>query len=150
MVTPLVICVGNIARGDDGVAHAVAQELRDLAERDSAHVIVAVDLDVAMAHDVSRTPLVVLVDAERRDEPPVRVERVTAAGTTRPTGHGIDAPSLLAIAGALYGSTPVMWLVSVAAPDMGHATHLSHTARAASIEAARAVGDLIELWRSKR
>ncbi len=135
MDTPLVICIGNVARGDDGVAHAVGALLGSA----QARVVLATDLDVAMAEDVAEASVLVIVDAQRRIAPAVEVEPLAPGPAGAPTGHAIDAPSLLALAQALYGHAPRALLVSVAAPEMGHGEGLSDTARAASEEAAREV-----------
>lgn len=135
MVTPLVICIGNTARGDDGVAHSVARRLGPHVIDDRARVITAMDLDISMAEQIADAGLVVVVDAERRDSPAVRTTQVASGGPAPPSGHGIDASSLLALAEALYGGRPAMWLVSLAAPQMGHSEHLSAVAKHASVEA---------------
>ncbi len=144
MDTTLIICIGNMARGDDGVAHRVARLLIDLPLPAGARVITTTDLDVAMAEDVARADLLLVVDALRRSSPPVTVEPLSPGPAVRPTGHTIDAPSLLALAEALYGRAPAATLVAVAAPEMGHAETLSETAEAASIEAASVIASLLD------
>jgi hypothetical protein len=101
----------------------------------------AVGLDVAMAADVAECELLVVVDAERREAPAVEVRQIVA-GTASHSGHGIDAPGLLAVAAALYSATPRALLVSVAAPEMGHSESISDVAEAASEEAASVVREL--------
>lgn len=149
MNTALVICIGNVARGDDGVAHSVAELLGSQPPAGTI-LTVAVDLDVAMARDVAETGLLLIVDAERRSEPAVRVEPIPRGVSGRATGHGMDAPTLLALASSLYGSEPDEALVvSVAAPEMGHDEGLSPIAEAASREAASIVARLIGTRRSE-
>ncbi len=144
MPTPLVICIGNVARGDDGVAHAVAEELKRTGEIPTSCIVTATDLDITMAADIAGSSRVVIVDAVRRDDPPVAISRIHPGQTPRPTGHCIDAESLLALAVVLYGHAPETSLISVAAPDMGHSETLSDVARAASREAARAIVSVLE------
>jgi len=145
MVTTLIICVGNEARGDDGVAHRVARLLTradggaELPQ--GVRLLSGSGLDFAMAEDVAACDLLVVVDAERREAPAVEVRKLSA-GTAKHSGHAIDASGLLALAQALYGATPGALLVSVAAPEMSHSDVLSDTARAASEEAALVVRDL--------
>lgn len=140
MDTTLIIAIGNVARGDDGVAHAVAELLADDDRLPaSARIVTATGLDVAMAADVAAVARVVLVDAERRATPAVRTESLSPGPPSGPTGHAIDSPALLALAEALYGSAPPATLVSVAAPEMGHDEGLSATAETASREAASVV-----------
>lgn len=137
----LIICIGNVARRDDGVAHEVARLLT--AGGLPAHVglLTGVGLDVAFAADVAEATRVIVVDAERRESPDVVVSHLEP-GTAHHSGHAIDAPGLLAVAEALWGASPEAVLVSVAAPDMGHGEGLSATAKAASIEAASTVRGL--------
>lgn len=139
----LVICIGNPARGDDGVAHRVAELL--LAPRGKprgTRVLSVHQLDVALAEDLARVGAVVFVDAERREEPPARVEPL-AVGASAHSVHSVDPSGLLAVAHALYGSSPRAFLVSVAAPKMRHGEGLSGTAEAASVEAAKLVRSLL-------
>lgn len=145
MTHTLIICVGNVARGDDGAGHMVARLLAEKTELASlpaqARLLSAVGLDVAMAADVAECGLLIIVDAERRTSPAVEV-RPLAPGTAAHSGHAIDAPGLLAVTRALYDAAPRALVVSVAAPVMGHDERLSDVARAASQEAALVVVDL--------
>lgn len=143
MRTPLIICIGNLARGDDGVAHEVRRLLGHRPLAADATLLTAPDLDVAMASQVAEASLLVLVDAERREDPAVLLQPLEGGVPGSPTGHGIDAPGLLAITEALYGATPPAWLVSVAAPSMSHTTELSAAARTAATEAAAVVERLV-------
>ncbi|PKQ15353.1 MAG: hypothetical protein CVT67_10000 [Actinobacteria bacterium HGW-Actinobacteria-7] len=143
MANALIICIGNVARGDDGVAHAVGSRL-SATTMDGVVVLSAVDLDVAMAFDVAHADLFVVVDAQRRTEPPVVIEPIPIGSSGRATGHGMDAPTLLALASSLYDRAPSRALiVSVAAPVMGHGVGLSPVAEAACEEATSVVIDVI-------
>jgi Ni,Fe-hydrogenase maturation factor len=95
-----------------------------------------------MADDVANCEHVLIIDAERREAPPVEVRPITA-GVAAHSGHSIDPPGLLAIAHALYGASPTARIVSVAAPEMGHGEGLSATAQAASREAACVILELL-------
>jgi hydrogenase maturation protease len=132
-----VICIGNITRGDDGVAHRVAALL---VGRLPAHarLVVAPQLDVAMADDLSDGGRVVIVDAERRETPPVEVRPVEAAPHGE-YGHALEPGHLLDIAYALYAARPIMSLVTLAAPRMEHTIGLSATAETAAAEGATTV-----------
>lgn len=143
MDTSLVICVGNVARGDDGVAHRVGRLLQAAGLPEGTTLLTAVDLDIAMAEDVATASRLVIIDAARRAEPAVATSPLTPGPATRPTGHAIDAASLLGIAEALYGSAPEATLVTVAAPSMEHTEQLSECATAASDEAAVVVRVLL-------
>lgn len=138
MTSDLIIAIGNVARGDDGVAHDVAARLLAHGVGADARVLTAVGLDVAMAADVADAARLIVVDASRREAPAVEVSAI-APGTAAHSGHAIDAPGLLAVTAALYGAAPNALLVSVAAPEMGHGEGLSAVAKAASAEAAETI-----------
>ena len=142
MADALVIGIGNVARGDDGVAHRVVDLLAQAEPAPAARLVTSPDLDVAMAADVAEARIVIVIDAERRDAPSVVVSTVEP-GTSAHSGHAIDPAGLLAVAAALYGDAPPMLLVSVAAPEMDHGEALSRVAKAASVEAAFAVAELL-------
>jgi len=136
-----VICIGNNARGDDGAARRVADLLRGRLP-DGVALVSRPQLDIVMAEDVAATDLVVFVDAERREEPPVRVEAVPEA-TAGSHAHALDPGGLLWLAASVYGGRPEAQLVSIAGPEMPHAEGLSRVAKAASEEAAFVVLDLV-------
>lgn len=141
MLQTTVICIGNTVRGDDGVAHRVAALVEGRLP-ESTVLMVAPQLDVAMADDLVSNGVVVIVDAERRAEPPVEVRRVDAAPAGE-YGHALEPGHLLDIAWSLYSSRPRMWLVTLAAPDMDHDIGLSPTAEAAAEEGAAMVLALV-------
>lgn len=137
---PLVICFGNLARGDDGVAHRVA----DLLEgRPGFAVVRAPLLDVTLAEQVAASPVVVFVDAERRTAPAVRTEPVAPDAVDPTCAHGLTPAALVGLAETLFDASPHALIVSVAAPEMGHGTTLSETAEAASIEAASEIERIV-------
>ena len=140
----LIIAIGNVARGDDGVAHEVAAGLLGIepALPDGVRVLTAVGLDIAMAQDVAGCSRLLVVDAQRRDAPLVDVQPIIA-GVAAHSGHAIDAPALLAVTLALYGVSPTAALVSVAAPEMGHGEGLSATALKAATEAVAVIRSVV-------
>jgi hydrogenase maturation protease len=140
---PLVICIGNIARGDDGAAHRVATLLAARLPR-NVRLRTARALDVDMAEEAADAGNVVIVDAERRTEPAVAVRPVEPAPAGE-YGHALEPGHLLDIAWALYSARPKMTLVTVAAPEMGHTETLSPTAERAAEEAAEVVLGLLGL-----
>ena len=140
------IGIGNVGRGDDGVAHHVLDLLEaslSPGEREHVGLLRVHQLDFGMAADIAETELVVFVDAERRTEPAVRVDRLSP-GPGAASLHGVDATGLLGLAKSLYAATPEAWLVSVAAPEMEHAEGLSETAETASFEAASAIRTMLD------
>jgi hydrogenase maturation protease len=113
----LVVGYGNSLRGDDGLGwHAVALLARD-PRLAGVEVLARHQLTPELAEDVSRASLVVLVDARAGGGAPgeVTVRRVAPAGPARPAwSHRLDPPSLVGLAGALYGTAPPVFLVSAA------------------------------------
>lgn len=134
----LVICVGNEARGDDGVGPAVADELAGTLP-DCVTLRKAAALDISHAEDLRDASLVVFVDAEVRETPAVDVRRLEPRKGASPDAHALNAEGLLALALALYGARPEAWLVSPRAVSTGHEEGLSPGARSAAEEAADAV-----------
>jgi hydrogenase maturation protease len=130
----LVICIGNIARGDDAVAHRVAALVRERLPRD-AELVVAPQLDVSMADGLDAVERVVIVDAEQRAAPLVDSRDVEAAPAGE-FGHAFEPGHLLDIAYALYGTRPDITFVTLAAPVMEHDIGLSATAESAAAEGA--------------
>jgi hydrogenase maturation protease len=144
MVTT-IIAIGNIARGDDGVAHRVLEHLEPQltdSERTGLAIAAVHQLDFGMTSDLADTDLVIFIDAERRAEPAVDVVEVVP-GPGVASLHGVDPDGLLGLAETLYGAAPAAYLVSVAAPIMEHVEGLSDIAEAASIEAASVVRALL-------
>jgi hydrogenase maturation protease len=137
----LVICIGNKARGDDGVARDVAERLEGRLPS-GVELISAPQLDVVVAEDVSRADAVVFADAERRADPAVQVAELSPdpAGSNV---HALDPAGLLALAERLYGRVPEARLISIAAPEMGHGEGLSETARAAAEAAACLIASML-------
>lgn len=136
----LVICVGNVARGDDGVAHRVAALLDGRLPAET-RLVTATQLDIAMADEVCEAAVAVFVDAERRGSPPVEVRPVEAEPHGE-FGHALSPGHFLDIAYSLYGARPLAWLVSVAGPEMAHGEGLSPTAATA---AEAAVAEVLKL-----
>ncbi len=142
MTENLVICIGNVSRGDDGAAHLVAALLEARLPA-SVRLLTAPQLDIDMADEAAEADSVVLVDAERRHGPPVEVRSVEAAPHGE-YGHALEPGHLLDIAWALYSARPRMTLVTLAAPEMEHGEGLSPTAEEAAREAAEVVLRLLE------
>ncbi|MDA3937613.1 MAG: hydrogenase maturation protease [Actinomycetota bacterium] len=137
----LIICIGNLGRGDDGVAHHVASLIEESLPA-SVELLTCHQLDIAMVHDLSEARSVVFVDAAQRNEPLSETFDLSPAARV-PGGHAPDPEGLLGMAHHLYGHAPRAWLVACAAPEMPHSEGLSPTAKAASIEAASTVIQLI-------
>ena len=104
MKRTLVIGIGNTIRGDDGVGIRVVEQL---AERYTGFDVLCVhQLSPEHAETVARYERVVIVDASVATS----VVRVTplhaAAGTRLPRTHDVSPAGILALAAALYQTTP--------------------------------------------
>jgi len=135
----LIICIGNIARGDDAVGWRVAAALEGRLPAD-VRLLRVHQLDVVLAEDVAHAASVVFVDAERRDLPAVARQPVYE-GTTSVGAHGLDPAGLLGLARGLFGQAPPAELVTVAAPEMAHDEALSPIAVASVQQAAEEILD---------
>jgi hydrogenase maturation protease len=111
----LVIGYGNTLRADDGVGRLAAERLDDDPRLDGVRVIGRHQLTPELALDVSQAALVVFVDASRRPPPGIfKVEPMERTGRQGAGwSHHLDPPSLLDLAGELYGRVPDAFLVSV-------------------------------------
>ncbi len=103
---------------------------------ESLDVMTVAQLDVTLAEAVAGASRVVFVDSERRISPPVTVQPVEASSVDPGSAHGLEPGAMITLVAALYGEKPECWLVSVAAPHMGHGEGLSAIAAEAAAEAA--------------
>jgi hydrogenase maturation protease len=123
----LVVGYGSTLRSDDGVGWHVAARLAADPRLAGAEVLARHQLTPELAADVARATLVVLVDATVGGEPgTVSVQRVRPRRPV-PAGwsHHLDPESLAGLAEALYGPTPPVLLVGVAAVSLAPGDRLS-------------------------
>jgi hydrogenase maturation protease len=106
---PLVVCVGDPVRGDDGVGHAVAGAVREAAPE--VRVVELAGDAGGLLDCWSGENVVVVVDALRSDDPPgtLRVLDVSAADPV-PAGpatssHGLGVAEAVAL-GRVLGRLP--------------------------------------------
>jgi hydrogenase maturation protease len=96
----LCLAIGNPLRGDDGVAHRVAERL---AHRRDLVVCSVLQLTPELATEVARAETVVFVDADVEARTAsieaVRVE----SGRGSPLGHSMSPPEIVRLAERLYG-----------------------------------------------
>jgi hydrogenase maturation protease len=133
----LVIGYGNPLRADDGFGWVVAQRLRERLNGDDpfGDVVVLAEhqLTPELAEPVSRTRLVIFVDAREGDQPG-RVDCRGVASTGDGTlvfSHDVGPSSLVRMARLLYGACPTALVVSIVGADFGYGTALSPVAQAA-------------------
>ena len=132
---PLVIGIGNLLRGDDGVGGLLAEEVGGRSVQ---------QLTPELAAELAELEVVVFIDAwlAPAGAKPQLVEVLPAAGA--PDTHRLEPAHLLAISQALYGRAPEAHLLQVPATGFGHGTALSPELRAV-LPAARA---LLRQWLS--
>jgi hydrogenase maturation protease len=123
----LVVGYGNSLRGDDGVGWHAAARLADDPRMAEAEVLARQQLVPELAEDVSRASLVVLVDARHGGAPgTVTVQRVHPRPPSTSTwSHHLDPAALVALAGALYGAAPPVFLVGVGPAAFAEGDRLS-------------------------
>ena len=132
----LVIGYGNELRRDDGVgpraARAVAAWQLPGVEGVAAH-----QLTPELAERIGEAERVVFVDAGQDDV--VLARPVGPGRTAQALGHTGDPRELLALAEALYGHRPEVWLMTLPAPDLGFGEGLSAMAEHGLAEALRQI-----------
>ena len=129
----LVIGIGNLLRGDDGVGGLLAEELGGRSVQ---------QLTPELAAELAELEVVLFIDAwlAPAGAKPQLVEVIPVAGA--PDTHRLEPAQLLAISQALYGRAPEAHLLQVPAIAFGHGTALSPELQAA-LPAAR---DLLRQW----
>jgi hydrogenase maturation protease len=142
----LVVGYGNTLRRDDGIGQAVAERLSARLRRCGATVLALHQLLPELADEVARASFVVFVDAR----PGVRAGSVACAplgsGGALCSSHGLDPPSLLALARLLHGAAPPALLVTVGTGSTEHGAGLTPAVRRSVPLAAEAVVSGIEQW----
>ncbi len=134
----LVIAIGNHLRGDDGVAHHVADLLHGVTPL-RVH-----QLTPEIAAELQNTDTVIFLDADPDAEAP-SLERIEGpAGTTGPLSHSMTPGTVVAIASRLCGFHGKAWLCRLPARDFSASTELSSEAVAHLNHAAQLVHQLLE------
>lgn len=141
----LIVGVGNVLRGDDGVAFAAI--LRIAADPRCAGVTAVArhQLTPELAEEVAAAGRFILVDADVGLSPgEVRVRRCSPAGGGAPLTHHVAPEGLLALAALLYGHAPPAWTVSVGLRSTEPGDPLSEPVEAALPAVTDAVARLLE------
>jgi hydrogenase maturation protease len=141
----IVVGIGQIAAGDDGVGLAVARELarRGVAVRESADASILLGL-LEAGHRV------VVVDAVAGGGPPGSVFRLSTddlgSGPTPLSSHGLGVAEAIALARTLYGPGVVAQLsiigIAIDRPTV-HVVGLSPAVAAAIAPAAALAAELV-------
>ena len=124
----LVIGYGNPLRGDDGLGQVIAARIAETARPEAIGVIVAHQLTPELAEPISRSDLVIFVDAAvnlpagRIKVVPVLPDALDAPATL---GHHCGPAQLLAAAQRVYGHGPEAWAIVVGGASWDYAESLS-------------------------
>jgi hydrogenase maturation protease len=145
----LVIGYGNTLRTDDAVGRRVAMAIASW-ELPGLESIAVHQLTPELAETLANAELAIFVDARLADEEEtVEIQPLEPSGSHMGPGHVGDPRSLLALARAIYGSSPRTWLVTVPAADRSLGEGLSSTAARGAEDALARIASLIEAERSR-
>ena len=141
----LVVGVGNVLRGDDGVAFSAIARIAADPRCAGVNVVVHHQLTPELAEEVAAATRFILVDAEVALAPgEVRVRRLSPTGGGEPLSHHVAPEGLLALARLLYGHAPPAWTVSVGLVSTELGEPLSGPVEAALPAVTDAVARLLE------
>ncbi len=142
----LVIGIGNLDRGDDGVGRAVARALRDLVPPETE--VVETDGDattlLALLEDTVRA---VVIDASASGAPPGTIRRFDVGIRALPhlrgsmSTHGMGLEEAIELARALGSVPPVCLVYAIEGASFDTGATLSPAVAAAIIEVAARVAE---------
>jgi hydrogenase maturation protease len=124
----LIIGWGNPLRGDDAFGWRAAERLSELLQDRDVAVRVSHQLMPEFAEEISRSHLVIFIDAacDNGLSGEVRFERVEPRRSqTAAFSHQMDPPALLGMTEALYGVCPEAFFFSVVGRSFEHGEELS-------------------------
>jgi hydrogenase maturation protease len=128
MARILIIGWGNPLRGDDGLGWRAAERLSELLRGHEAVVRVSHQLMPEFAEEMSRSDLVIFIDAacDNRSSGEIGFERVEPRRSPAAAfSHQMDPPALLGMAETLYGRCPEAFFFTVAGRSFGYGEELS-------------------------
>jgi hydrogenase maturation protease len=140
-VCTLVIAIGNTLRGDDGVAHRVADLLGGPPGVDVRRVH---QLTPELGEELAQAKTVVFVDADVKAAM-VRLEPLTAVSQPAAITHTMSPNELVMLATRLYGFEGEAYLCRVPVQDFAPGSTLTPTAEAGALAAAKKVAELLNL-----
>lgn len=128
----LIIGYGNPLRRDDGIGWEAAQALASLTHGLPIEVLPSHQLFPEMAEPISRSDLVIFIDACCDNSPGKLLFRTVTPERAFRNGfsHRVSPASLLASAEALYGKCPEAVLASVSGEDFGYGEGFSPAVQA--------------------
>ena len=111
----LVICFGNPLCGDDGVGWHIGRCLEEKKPPAHTRIVVCHQLTPDLAEPISRSELVVFVDAQLKGRPGevTCIPLVPGESPLPPIGHAVTPPTLLALSRWLYGKFPPAQMYSL-------------------------------------
>jgi hydrogenase maturation protease len=138
-VASLVVTVGNTLRGDDGVAHRVADLL---GCRPGVEVRRVHQLTPELAEDMAHARTVVLVDADA-EATAVCLERLTPNPQPAPITHAMTPNELVMLATRLYGFQGEAYLCHLPGEEFAAGGALTPAAEAGARTAAEKIRHLL-------
>lgn len=134
-MTILIVGIGNSLRGDDGAGPAMARALAAALEGKAAvRLLVLHQLAPEVALDLAQPDVqaAIIADAAADRAPgELHTARLYPAAEDAPSSHHVAPALLLAMAQALYGSSPAAWLVTVGGAEFAHGEGFSPAVAAA-------------------
>jgi hydrogenase maturation protease len=141
----LVVGVGNVLRGDDGVAFRAIGRIAADPRCAGVTAMARHQLTPELAELVAAADRFILVDADATTPPGVvAVRRLAVDGGGDPLSHHVAPEGLLALAQLLYGHAPPAWTVSVGLVSTELGDPLSEPVQAALPAVTDAVARLLE------
>jgi hydrogenase maturation protease len=136
----LVIGYGNPLRGDDGVGWRVAEAAATVLPDPPVSVLTVQLLTPELADPISRSDLLILIDAAAEGPPgevrcfPIAANSAAAASLAIGT-HEVTLDRLLGMAEELFGHCPPAYMVTIAGESFEVSESLTSTVEAATTEA---------------
>ena len=144
----LVIGIGNVLRGDDGLGPQTVAVLDEIGfnGRDVSTITLP-QIDITLASSLASVDYAVFVDARIHDsQEEVKVVHYVQAErgmTLSHTSHSLSIPSLIEMTRELYGKAPDCYMVAPKGHDFSIGERLSPRAEANCRLAAKNVIDLV-------
>ncbi len=114
----LVIGYGNTLRRDDGVGPKVAETVAGLALPE-VHTLACPLLTPELAEPVSKSRVVIFVDAAVDAPREVQLRSLKPADSSQVIAHAANPATLLALARDVFGHAPEAWLLAIPVRDLG-------------------------------
>ena len=143
----LIIGYGNPLRGDDGVGWRVAEEAAAVLPDPPVSVLTVQLLTPELADPISRSDLLILIDAAAEGPPgevrcfPIAAGSAAAASLAIGT-HEVTLDRLLGMAQELFGRCPPAYMITIAGESFEVSETLTATVEGATVEALACVLEL--------